>query len=80
MPEPSTDKPLPLPPGISVVVPVYNSEATLSDLVARLEPVLATTASQGNFEAILVKMVATTGAGTSSVGSSPRVHGSAASR
>ena len=27
-------------PGISVVVPVYNSEATLPELVARLDPVL----------------------------------------
>src|SRR6185437_9747052 len=28
-----------LPRGISVVVPVYNSEATLADLIARLWPV-----------------------------------------
>ena len=30
-----------LPPGISVVVPVYNSQATLTDLLTRLAPVLA---------------------------------------
>ncbi len=29
-----------LPDGISVIVPVYNSEKTLSELVERLEPVL----------------------------------------
>lgn len=38
--------------GISVVVPVYNSQATLPLLVARLEPVLATAAPV--FELILV--------------------------
>lgn len=41
-----------LPPGISVVVPVYNSEGTLTDLVARLEPVLRLTSA--SFELILV--------------------------
>ncbi len=39
-------------PGISVVVPVYNSEGTLRELVARLEPVLAGEAPA--FELILV--------------------------
>ncbi len=29
-----------LPDGISVIVPVYNSEKTLAELVERLEPVL----------------------------------------
>jgi undecaprenyl-phosphate 4-deoxy-4-formamido-L-arabinose transferase len=43
-----------LPPGISVVVPVYNSEGTLRDLVARLEPVLRQRAGDGRFEVILV--------------------------
>ena len=33
-------------PSISVVVPVYNSEATLPDLVRRLQPVLALTARE----------------------------------
>jgi glycosyltransferase involved in cell wall biosynthesis len=33
----------PLPPGLSVVVPVYNSAAILPQLVARLGPVLAAT-------------------------------------
>ena len=37
--------------GISVVVPVYNSQATLVTLVQRLEPVLRAT---GDFEIILV--------------------------
>ena len=37
---------------ISVVVPVYNSEATLSDLVKRLEPVLASAGQE--FELVLV--------------------------
>src|SRR5687768_8288291 len=37
-----------LPPGVSVVVPVYNSEGTLAHLAARLEPVLrAATAATG---------------------------------
>ena len=31
----------PLREGVSVVVPVYNSEALLAPLVERLEPVLA---------------------------------------
>jgi undecaprenyl-phosphate 4-deoxy-4-formamido-L-arabinose transferase len=39
-------------PGLSVVVPVYNSQDTLAELVARLEPVLATHADE--FELILV--------------------------
>ena len=38
--------------GVSVVVPVYNSEGTLADLVARLAPVLA--AESSAFELILV--------------------------
>jgi undecaprenyl-phosphate 4-deoxy-4-formamido-L-arabinose transferase len=38
---PDPTQPSPLPPGLSVVVPVYNSEATLGDLLARLGPVLA---------------------------------------
>src|SRR5688572_21796813 len=37
---------------ISVVVPVYNSEATLPELIARLEPVLREQA--GRFEVVLV--------------------------
>ncbi len=41
-----------LPTGISVIVPVYNSERTLLDLVARLKAVLSTIA-QG-YEIILV--------------------------
>lgn len=41
-----------LAPGISVVVPTYNGEATLRDLVARLEPVLRGAAAQ--FEVIFV--------------------------
>ena len=40
------------PPGISVVVPVYNSEGTLAELVGRLEKVLS--ANAGAFEVILV--------------------------
>lgn len=39
-------------PGVSVVVPVYNSEASLGELVARLEPVLQS--AGGRFEVILV--------------------------
>lgn len=41
-----------LQPGISVVVPVYNSEGSLEELAARLEPVL--TAAAPAFELILV--------------------------
>lgn len=41
-----------LPAGISVVVPVYNSAAILSDLVERLQPVLFATGTP--FELILV--------------------------
>src|SRR4051812_5478493 len=37
--------------GISVVVPVYNSQATLEPLLARLQPVLD---ALGRFEVILV--------------------------
>lgn len=39
-------------PGITVVVPVYNSEPTLPDLIARLGPVLRESAE--SFEVILV--------------------------
>ena len=39
-------------PSISVVVPAYNSEGTLSELVARLEPVLSLLSQR--FELILV--------------------------
>jgi undecaprenyl-phosphate 4-deoxy-4-formamido-L-arabinose transferase len=46
-----TDCPLG-PAGLSVVVPVYNSEAFLSELVARIRPVLEKTAS--TYELILV--------------------------
>lgn len=41
-----------LHPGVSVIIPVYNSEATLETLVARLEPVLKELAD--NYELILV--------------------------
>lgn len=41
-----------LKPGISVVVPVYNSELTLRDLIARLQPALAQLA--GQYEVVLV--------------------------
>ena len=41
-----------LPRGISIVVPVYNSEATLGTLIERLEAVLASTGRP--FEVILV--------------------------
>lgn len=41
-----------LKPSLSVIVPVYNSEASLRPLVARLEPVLRNIASE--FELILV--------------------------
>src|SRR5882672_2885258 len=41
-----------LPAGISVVVPVYNSQGTLSDLLARLVPVLS--AIGPRYEVILV--------------------------
>jgi len=39
-------------PGLSVIVPVYNSESILTNLVARLEPVLRS--SGGDFELILI--------------------------
>jgi glycosyltransferase involved in cell wall biosynthesis len=41
-----------LPPGVSVVIPVYNSEPTLAELVSQLAKVLPGCA--GRFEAILV--------------------------
>src|SRR5882724_3562353 len=42
-------------PGLSIIVPVYNSEQTLADLAARLEPVLAaSTGGTREFELILV--------------------------
>ena len=40
--------------GISVVVPVYNSQATLETLLQRLSLVLAKVAGEGAFEVILV--------------------------
>jgi glycosyltransferase involved in cell wall biosynthesis len=40
--------------GISVVVPVYNSQATLEPLVDRLLAALSTAAGEGAFEVILV--------------------------
>jgi undecaprenyl-phosphate 4-deoxy-4-formamido-L-arabinose transferase len=43
-----------LPAGISVIVPVYNSQETLDALVERLEAVLRKTAGDGAFEVILV--------------------------
>jgi undecaprenyl-phosphate 4-deoxy-4-formamido-L-arabinose transferase len=52
--DPSTSREESLAPGISVVVPVYNSEATLETLVRRLEPVLSGAAGAGMFEAVLV--------------------------
>lgn len=42
----------PLPPGLSVVIPVYNSAITLADLCARLDVVLPQL--QANFEVILI--------------------------
>jgi len=47
-----SDAAAPLPHGISVVVPVYNSEATLGDLIARLRPVLEQLGRP--YEAVLV--------------------------
>jgi undecaprenyl-phosphate 4-deoxy-4-formamido-L-arabinose transferase len=41
-----------IPAGISVLVPVFNSELSLADLVARLHPVLSQTGEK--FEAVLV--------------------------
>ena len=43
---------MPSEEGLSVVVPVFNSAATLDDLVARLRPVLE--ASAARFELVLV--------------------------
>src|SRR5947207_2408226 len=40
------------PPGISVIVPVYNSEQSLADLASRMEPVL--TSVDGDFEVLLI--------------------------
>jgi glycosyltransferase involved in cell wall biosynthesis len=40
--------------GISVVVPVYNSEGTLETLIERLAPMLEAAAGAGAFEVILV--------------------------
>ena len=45
-------EPISLPDGISVIVPVYNSEKTLAELVERLEPVLKD--CQTPYELILV--------------------------
>ncbi len=45
-------EPMKLPDGISVIVPVYNSEKTLAELVERLEPVLKD--CQTPYELILV--------------------------
>lgn len=47
-----TPRPGAAPPSISVVIPVYNSEHTLPDLVARLHPVLSGLAS--TYELVLV--------------------------
>jgi undecaprenyl-phosphate 4-deoxy-4-formamido-L-arabinose transferase len=41
-----------IPAGVSVLVPVFNSELSLADLVARLHPVLCQTGEK--FEAVLV--------------------------
>ncbi len=43
----------PLPRGLSVVVPVYNAQPSLDELIARLAPVLQSISAQG-YEAILV--------------------------
>jgi undecaprenyl-phosphate 4-deoxy-4-formamido-L-arabinose transferase len=43
-----------LPPGISVVVPVYNSQQTLAALVDRLAGVLASLKPAGGYEVLLV--------------------------
>jgi glycosyltransferase involved in cell wall biosynthesis len=43
-----------LPTGISVVIPVYNSEQTLDALLERLSAVLDASAGVGSFEVILV--------------------------
>lgn len=49
---PSVPRATSFPVGVSVVVPVYNSESTLATLIERLEPVLRATG--GPFEVILV--------------------------
>jgi glycosyltransferase involved in cell wall biosynthesis len=41
-------------PGVSAVVPVYNSEGTLAALLDRLGPVLQKAAGEGAFEVILI--------------------------
>src|SRR4051795_4378280 len=43
-----------LPTGISVIVPVYNSQATLDTLIERLERVLRSAAGENAFEVVLV--------------------------
>jgi glycosyltransferase involved in cell wall biosynthesis len=43
-----------LPPGISVVVPVYNSQGTLAALLERLGPVWERAVGAGTFEVILI--------------------------
>src|SRR3954447_3641033 len=43
-----------LPTGISVIVPVYNSQATLDALIERLERVLRSAAGENAFEVVLV--------------------------
>lgn len=52
MPPPSSLHPSPLPTGLSVVVPVYNSAPMLPELIARMEPVLRGIGKP--FEVILV--------------------------
>jgi len=51
-PGPSMDPKITTKPSISVVVPVYNSEATLPELVKRLKPVLDSAAHE--YELVLV--------------------------
>jgi glycosyltransferase involved in cell wall biosynthesis len=53
-PLPDPRAPAPLPAGVSAVVPVYNGEQTLGELVTRLEPVLKDGPAAGGFELILV--------------------------
>jgi undecaprenyl-phosphate 4-deoxy-4-formamido-L-arabinose transferase len=53
MTSPDLAHPQALPAGISAVVPVYNSQGTLADLLTRLTPVLTTLAPNA-FEVILV--------------------------
>ena len=35
------DKPVTIPPSVSVTIPVFNSEGTIGELVSRLEAVLS---------------------------------------